>query len=57
MPSTRCSSCCIRARTIPVEFIASKTPGHDFDPAHHETLLINCFAQGAALDAGQGKCG
>lgn len=38
---------------IPVEFIASKTPGHDFDPAHHETLLANCFAQGAALMAGR----
>ena len=38
---------------IPVEFITSKTPGHDFDPAHHEALLINCFAQGAALMAGK----
>lgn len=38
---------------IPVEFIASKTPGHDFDPIHHETLLTNCFAQGAALMAGR----
>ncbi len=38
---------------IPVEFIASKTPGHDFDPAHHETLLVNCFAQGAALMSGK----
>ncbi len=38
---------------IPVEFIASKTPGHDLDPAHHETLLVNCFAQGAALMAGK----
>jgi glucose-6-phosphate isomerase len=38
---------------IPVEFIASKTPGHDFDPSHHETLLVNCFAQGAALMAGK----
>jgi glucose-6-phosphate isomerase len=38
---------------IPVEFIASKTPGHDFDPAHHEALLVNCFAQGAALMAGR----
>ena len=38
---------------IPVEFIASKTPGHDYDTAHHETLLVNCFAQGAALMAGQ----
>jgi glucose-6-phosphate isomerase len=38
---------------IPVEFIASATPGHDLDPAHHETLLVNCFAQGAALMAGK----
>lgn len=38
---------------IPVEFIASKTPGHDFEPVHHETLLTNCFAQGAALMAGK----
>ena len=38
---------------IPVEFIASKTPGHDFDVAHHETLLVNCFAQGAALMSGR----
>lgn len=38
---------------IPVEFIASKAPGHDFDPAHHETLLVNCFAQGAALMSGR----
>ncbi len=38
---------------IPVEFIASKTPGHDFDPTHHETLLVNCFAQGAALMSGK----
>ena len=38
---------------IPVEFIASKTPGHDFDASHHETLLVNCFAQGAALMSGR----
>jgi glucose-6-phosphate isomerase len=38
---------------IPVEFLASIMPGHDFDTAHHETLLVNCFAQGAALMAGQ----
>ncbi len=38
---------------IPVEFIASIAPGHDFDLAHHETLLINCFAQGAALMQGR----
>lgn len=40
-------------RLVPVEFIVSKTPGHDFDPAHHEALMVNCFAQGAALMAGQ----
>lgn len=38
---------------IPVEFLASKVPGHDFDPKHHEALLVNCFAQGAALMAGK----
>lgn len=40
-------------RMIPVEFIVSKTPGHDLDPAHHEALMVNCFAQGAALMAGE----
>lgn len=38
---------------VPVEFLASKTPGSDLDPVHHRTLLINCFAQGAALMAGK----
>lgn len=38
---------------MPVEFIASIMPGHDLDPAHHETLLVNCFAQGAALMQGK----
>lgn len=38
---------------VPVEFIASTAPGHDFDPAHHEALLVNCFAQGAALMQGK----
>jgi glucose-6-phosphate isomerase len=38
---------------IPVEFIASIMPGHDLDAAHHETLLVNCFAQGAALMQGR----
>lgn len=38
---------------IPVEFIASIEPGHDLDPAHHEALLVNCFAQGAALMQGK----
>jgi glucose-6-phosphate isomerase len=38
---------------VPVEFVAAIEPGHDLDPAHHEQLLINCFAQGAALMAGR----
>lgn len=38
---------------VPVEFIAAREPGHDFDDAHHEALLVNCFAQGAALMAGK----
>lgn len=38
---------------VPVEFLASVEPGHGWDEAHHQTLLINCFAQGAALMAGK----
>ncbi len=38
---------------VPVEFIASIEPGHSFDPEHHRQLLVNCFAQGAALMAGR----
>ena len=38
---------------VPVEFVAAIEPGHDLDSAHHEQLLINCFAQGAALMAGR----
>ncbi|WP_353226978.1 glucose-6-phosphate isomerase [Novosphingobium sp.] len=37
---------------IPVDFLAVKIPGHDLDPVHHQILLSNCFAQGAALMAG-----
>jgi glucose-6-phosphate isomerase len=37
---------------VPVDFIASIAPGDDLDPAHHQILLTNCFAQGAALMAG-----
>lgn len=39
---------------VPVEFIAAIEPGHVLDEAHHRQLLINCFAQGAALMAGRG---
>jgi glucose-6-phosphate isomerase len=38
---------------VPVEFVAAIEPGHAFDEAHHRQLLINCFAQGAALMAGR----
>ena len=38
---------------VPVEFIASIAPGDALDPAHHRILLMNCFAQGAALMAGK----
>ncbi|MCE7797002.1 glucose-6-phosphate isomerase [Sphingobium sufflavum] len=38
---------------IPVEFIAVTEAGDRQDPAHHDTLLINCFAQGAALMQGK----
>ena len=38
---------------VPVEFIASVEPGHTLAPEHHRQLLINCFAQGAALMAGR----
>ncbi len=40
-------------RLVPVEFVAVVEPGHALDPAHHRALLTNCFAQGAALMAGQ----
>ncbi|HEV2079729.1 MAG TPA: glucose-6-phosphate isomerase [Allosphingosinicella sp.] len=38
---------------VPVEFIAAIEPEHGFDFAHHRQLLVNCFAQGAALMAGK----
>jgi glucose-6-phosphate isomerase len=38
---------------VPVEFVASVEPGHALDPEHHRQLLVNCFAQGAALMAGR----
>jgi glucose-6-phosphate isomerase len=40
-------------RLIPVEFVASIEAGDTLDPAHHQQLLANCFAQGAALMAGR----
>jgi glucose-6-phosphate isomerase len=38
---------------VPIEFVASVAPGDTLDPAHHRILLMNCFAQGAALMAGK----
>jgi glucose-6-phosphate isomerase len=38
---------------VPVDFIAAIGSGDTLDPAHHRTLLANCFAQGAALMAGR----
>jgi glucose-6-phosphate isomerase len=38
---------------VPVEFVAAIEPGHAYDEEHHRQLLINCFAQGAALMAGK----
>jgi glucose-6-phosphate isomerase len=40
---------------VPIDFIASIAPGDGLDPAHHRILLMNCFAQGAALMAGKGS--
>jgi glucose-6-phosphate isomerase len=40
-------------RLVPVEFIAVVEPEHVLDDGHHRALLINCFAQGAALMAGR----
>jgi len=38
---------------VPVEFLAVTEGGDNLDPAHHQTLLVNCFAQGAALMQGR----
>jgi glucose-6-phosphate isomerase len=38
---------------VPVEFLAVVEPEDAQDPAHHRALLLNAFAQGAALMAGE----
>lgn len=38
---------------VPVEFLAVIEPGDSLSSAHHNGLLLNCFAQGAALMAGK----
>src|SRR3546814_8802188 len=36
----------------PVEFVVAREPDHLLDDTHHETLVANCIAQGAALMTG-----
>jgi glucose-6-phosphate isomerase len=38
---------------VPVDFIACIAAGDELSPEHHQSLLANCFAQGAALMAGK----
>jgi len=38
---------------VPVEFVAAIEPGDSLGGEHHRQLLINCFAQGAALMSGR----
>jgi glucose-6-phosphate isomerase len=38
---------------VPVEFVAAVEPGHHLGEEHHRQLLVNCFAQGAALMSGK----
>lgn len=38
---------------VPVEFVAAIEPDHALEFDHHRQLLVNCFAQGAALMAGR----
>ncbi len=38
---------------VPVEFIVARYPDHGLDDPHHEMLVANCIAQGAALMAGR----
>jgi glucose-6-phosphate isomerase len=39
---------------VPVEFVGVTEPGDGLAEAHHRQLLLNMFAQGAALMAGRG---
>ncbi len=40
-------------RIVPLEFVAVIEAGDTLDPSHHRQLLLNAFAQGAALMAGK----
>ena len=49
-----CSSCSTRARSwLPVEFVTVREGDDAQDPEHHRLLLLNAFAQGAALMEGR----
>ena len=53
MRSMRCSSCSTRGRTWCRSNSSAVTEAEDGqDPAHHRALLLNAFAQGAALMKG-----
>jgi glucose-6-phosphate isomerase len=41
-------------RLVPVEFVGAVEPGDGLADEHHRQLLLNMFAQGAALMAGRG---
>ena len=41
------------SHVVPVEFVACVESGDSLDPEHHRLLLVNAFAQGAALMAGR----
>jgi len=38
---------------VPVEFILARCPEHSLVASHHQTLVANCVAQGAALMTGR----
>ena len=40
-------------QVVPVEFVASIEAGDNLDPEHHRLLLVNAFAQAAALMTGR----
>ena len=41
------------SHVVPVEFVGVVEPGDTLDPDHHRQLLVNAFAQGAALMTGR----
>ncbi len=41
------------SQLVPVEFLVARHSDSGLDPAHHEALVLNCIAQGAALMQGR----